>query len=452
MVRPMRKKELWMVMILTMLLAAGLLLPAAYAEAQPAGWYLVETKYHPASYDKTVYGGAVYRGGDLYDTYTAEGAEGSMTLSYSRSTGSGTGIAHITWQVNWDTPPPYLAPGQKTGFNIGVKVLSYSAWKSTPGINAHFDSGDIKPGGGTSSYIAIGNYLTATPGNDINTYLESSKVIPEGRAGDKKAIVLFIGFGDSPTGYTYKYEWRAAAPGTPTPAAPAPGSGAEAFEAGARIKWQPAAGLGYRLFRSASQSSLGISVTDFYITSTSYADVNVKPKTDYYYTVKPVLAEANPFQGKEEQLGNTLATFTVKTGDSVYKPDSTKRFILLQLDNPKMSVDGISQEVDPGRGTAPIVITGRTMVPIRAVVEAMGGALEWDDSTQKITLTARGNKVEMWLGQKDIKVNGVGKEMDIAPVARNGRTFVPLRFAAENLVAVVSWLNSTSEAVIVFDE
>lgn len=117
-----------------------------------------------------------------------------------------------------------------------------------------------------------------------------------------------------------------------------------------------------------------------------------------------------------------------------------------------MSVDGISQEVDPGRETAPIVITGRTMVPIRAVVEAMGGALEWDDSTQKITLTARGNKVEMWLGQKDIKVNGVGKEMDIAPVARNGRTFVPLRFAAENLVAVVSWLNSTSEAVIVFDE
>ena len=236
-----------------------------------------------------------------------------------------------------------------------------------------------------------------------------------------------------------------------TQASPA-GSSAEAFESGSRIMWQPASGLGYRLFRSTSKSSLGVSVTDFYITGTSYADVNVEPDTTYYYTVKPVIAEARPFDGIDEKLGDAISTFTVKTGGKVYKPGSYKHFIMLKLDNPNMSVDGTSQEVDPGRGTSPMTISGRTMVPIRAVVEAMGGTVGWDGAAQKITLTARGNVVEMWMGMIDIKINGVSKKMDVAPASKNSRTFVPVRFAAENLNCKVDWINSTKEAVIVYEE
>lgn len=230
------------------------------------------------------------------------------------------------------------------------------------------------------------------------------------------------------------------------------GSSAETFESGSRIMWQPADGLGYRLFRSTSEISLGISVTDFYITSTSYADVNVEPNTTYYYTVKPVLAEARPLEGIDEKLGAAIATYKVTTGSQVYKPGSYKHFIMLKLDDPYMSVDGVSQEVDPGRGTAPITISGRTMVPIRAVVEAMGGTVEWDGGTQKVTLKARGNIVEMWMGKTDISINGVSKKMDVAPASRNSRTFVPIRFAAENLNCKVDWINSTKESVIVFEE
>ena len=258
------------------------------------------------------------------------------------------------------------------------------------------------------------------------------------------------------SGSVSTYTWTAtkSAPQTPAPipVAPTTGNNAEAFESGSRIMWQPASGLGYRLFRSTSPSELGISVTDFYITSTSYADVNVEPNTTYYYTVKPVIAEARPFQGIDEKLGNAIATFTVKTGSQIYKPGLFKHFIMLKLDSPYMSVDGVNQEVDPGRGTSPLVIAGRTMVPIRAVVEAMGGTVEWDGSTQKITLKARGNTVTMWLGKTDITVNGETKKMDIAPISKNSRTFVPVRFAAENLNSKVDWINSTKEAVIVYEE
>jgi len=228
----------------------------------------------------------------------------------------------------------------------------------------------------------------------------------------------------------------------------------EAFESGARLMWPSAQNiLGYRLYRSENQGQLGVSVTDFYITSTSYADVNVKPSTTYYYSVKPVLAEADPFNDIEEKLGDVIATFVITTGSEIiYKPDSTKHFIMLKLDSPYMSVDGENREVDPGRGTCPIIIAGRTMVPIRAVVEAMNGTVGWDQGTKLITLNARGNKVEMWLDKTDIKVNGVAKEMDIAPVARDGRTYVPVRFAAENLNCKVDWINSTKEAIIVYEE
>lgn len=241
-------------------------------------------------------------------------------------------------------------------------------------------------------------------------------------------------------------------PSLPPTKVESPTSGAETFEYGARIMWNPVKGLGYRLYRATSPSELGISVTDFYITSTSYADVNGEPNTTYYYTVKPVLAEANPFQDIEEKLGDPIATFTVKTGPNILKPGSFKHFIMLKLDSPKMSVDGIDQEVDPGRGTSPLVISGRTMVPIRAVVEAMGGTAEWEGSTRKITLKARGNTVEMWLDKKEIKVNGETKQMDIAPISKNDRTFVPVRFAAENIDCKVDWINSTKEAVIVYEE
>lgn len=153
-----------------------------------------------------------------------------MTFSHSRVTGKGQGIAHNKYQVIWDAPPSYLAPGAKTGFDIAVKILDYSgSWNNSPAINAHFDAGDIKPGYGTSSYISftsdIGSSLVATPEQDIDTYLEISKAVPEGKAGDKKAIVLFLG---NSTGYSYIYEWKAgtpAAPVTPPASTPAPSAG-----------------------------------------------------------------------------------------------------------------------------------------------------------------------------------------------------------------------------------
>ncbi|RQD72620.1 MAG: copper amine oxidase N-terminal domain-containing protein [Tindallia sp. MSAO_Bac2] len=242
---------------------------------------------------------------------------------------------------------------------------------------------------------------------------------------------------------------------TPAPTPPATGStsSAESHDSGTRMEWPTVSGaLGYRVFRSTNPNELGISVTDFYITALPFIDVNIEPNTDYYYTVKPVLKEANPLQGIEEELGDAIATYTVRSSSNVIASGTggQQSFIVLQIDNPRMVVNGVSAEIDPGRGTTPQIISNRTMVPIRAIVEAMGGSVGWDGSESKITLNAKGNNVEMWLNSRNLRANGISKTMDVAPVSIGGRTFVPVRFSADNLDAKADWINSTREVVIIF--
>jgi len=45
-----------------------------------------------------------------------------------------------------------------------------------------------------------------------------------------------------------------------------------------------------------------------------------------------------------------------------------------------MTVNNVSQEIDPGRSTKPVIIPewSRTVVPIRAIVEALGGTISWE--------------------------------------------------------------------------
>ncbi len=58
--------------------------------------------------------------------------------------------------------------------------------------------------------------------------------------------------------------------------------------------------------------------------------------------------------------------------------------------------------------------------------------------------------MEMWLNSRNLRVNGVEATMDVAPVSIGGRTFVPIRFSADNLDAKTDWVNSTREVFIVY--
>ncbi len=204
------------------------------------------------------------------------------------------------------------------------------------------------------------------------------------------------------------------------------------------LSWNAVNGAkGYNIYQSKTQGVYGNTPrTDFPVETTSFTDDQVDKDTTYYYQIRPVMSD-----GKE---GAPIAEFS---GIVSTKPENT---IVLQIDNPNMEINGSIVELDPGRGTTPVIISGRTVLPIRSVVEAMGGNIQWDGTTQKISLIAKGITVEMWIDKKEIQVNGVLKQIDVAPVILNGRTMVPLRFAAENLDCTVNWEAASRKAVIIY--
>jgi len=245
-------------------------------------------------------------------------------------------------------------------------------------------------------------------------------------------------------------------PGTTSPAAPGTspeGFRGEAISAGIMLRWGPAqGGVGFRIYRTDDSSAESELITVPYITDIEFIDVNVRPNTTYHYSLYQVISG-----GARSEDGPALGSISIRApetilGGSLAPPvqGAKKNFILMKLDSPMMSVNGVSFEIDPGRGTAPLTLSGRTMVQIRAIVEGMGGNVGWNDTIKEISLEYGEYKVRMWLDSNSINANGAARVIDVAPTELNGRTMVPVRFAAENLGAEVDWLNSTRQVVIVY--
>jgi hypothetical protein len=137
--------------------------------------------------------------------------------------------------------------------------------------------------------------------------------------------------------------------------------------------------------------------------------------------------------------------------DEITTNTGTRHFILMQIDSPTMRVDEAIWEIDPGRGTSPVIVNGRTLVPIRAIAEAMGGTVDWNDSTRTVSVDCAGRSVEMTIDSKMMYVNSFAQEMDIAPQIINERTVLPIRFVSEALGCAIEWIGSTRQVVIVFN-
>lgn len=106
-------------------------------------------------------------------------------------------------------------------------------------------------------------------------------------------------------------------------------------------------------------------------------------------------------------------------------------------------VDGVSITSDvPAQS-----INGYTMVPLRAICDALGAQTEWDKETGNITITDGSTTNQLKVGDRYAYLTKDGtsekKLIPVAPVVKDGRTLVPVRFVAENLNTEVIWENST---------
>ncbi|MCD8036243.1 MAG: copper amine oxidase N-terminal domain-containing protein, partial [Clostridiales bacterium] len=85
-----------------------------------------------------------------------------------------------------------------------------------------------------------------------------------------------------------------------------------------------------------------------------------------------------------------------------------------------------------------------TMLPVRAIAEALGATVSWDEESRSVSIFSGERIISMTIGEKTMYVNGTPVQMNTAPEISNGRTFVPVRDLANALgITNVEWDEET---------
>lgn len=87
----------------------------------------------------------------------------------------------------------------------------------------------------------------------------------------------------------------------------------------------------------------------------------------------------------------------------------------------------------------PMIVGGRTFVPMSPIFTALGAQVSWDPVYQEVWGRRDTDVIVLQIGNRQAAVNGSVEEMDVAPFIYSGRTMVPAAFIALSLGEEVSW-------------
>ena len=124
--------------------------------------------------------------------------------------------------------------------------------------------------------------------------------------------------------------------------------------------------------------------------------------------------------------------------------DRTKALVLT-INQKEAAVFGETASND----VAPIIRNERTMLPIRIVSEALGGEVVWNAAERKVTITKGEQRIEIVINSSTAYVNSKAVQLDAPAFIESNRTYLPLRFVAENLNATVLWDAKARQVIIV---
>lgn len=120
-----------------------------------------------------------------------------------------------------------------------------------------------------------------------------------------------------------------------------------------------------------------------------------------------------------------------------------KKLVEVQIGNKVVYVDGVPQEA---LAVAPYIKEGRTMLPIRIIVESLGATVDYVAKTKEIVIRLGNQVVSMKIGSKEAWIGSTKTKLDAAPEALQGVTFVPLRLITDAFGLEVEWISSTRTA------
>lgn len=124
---------------------------------------------------------------------------------------------------------------------------------------------------------------------------------------------------------------------------------------------------------------------------------------------------------------------------SIFAAESGETTIIMQVDNPYILVNGEVREADPINKISPMIIGERTLIPLRTVIEAVDGKVNWKEDEQKITITVNNSVLELWVDKNVGTLNNESFTMDVSPRIINNTTMIPIRFISEKCGLNLNW-------------
>jgi len=99
----------------------------------------------------------------------------------------------------------------------------------------------------------------------------------------------------------------------------------------------------------------------------------------------------------------------------------------------------------------PVIIDGRTLVPIRGVFEDLGFGVWWEEDTQTATISEMYRHVTITIGSRTFITNDVIYMLDVPAQIINDRTMLPIRAVVESVGYSVEWDAANNTVVIITD-
>ena len=138
----------------------------------------------------------------------------------------------------------------------------------------------------------------------------------------------------------------------------------------------------------------------------------------------------------------------VEIADNVFAENSVSATCGQSEEDIKIIVCGTPIDFSKYDNVMPVIENGRTLIPVRAVSEALLCDVLWHNDTQEIDITKGDIFIRLTVGSTTAYVDDEEKQLDTAPEIRNDRTLVPLRFIAESLKLNVDW-NGDSRTITI---
>jgi len=148
------------------------------------------------------------------------------------------------------------------------------------------------------------------------------------------------------------------------------------------------------------------------------------------------------------RIAQTFGAPTFGVGQWIPLPDQTAQILAMQV--PTTNAINVTINNTPVNFTdqAPTIVDGRTLVPVRGVFEALGFGVSWNEQARQVTLSRASDTIVITVDSATFTTNGTRHTLDVPAQIIGGRTMLPIRAVLESVGYDLGWNEATRTVVI----